>query len=221
MKILNSPLPNNFDSGQGASKEISAIKSGDLLSINRGIRPAPIFDFTAQDDGSYWLWMRDLSDGVQPPWDGDQYIETARHVGQFNNLWTEQDRPKGDWITTDMSTDRRASVSQSTGHPSGQGSVGVDGGSLAGAGVTWVQSEANEIEEYESQIFAAYIEGLRDSGWCDDESEVRLTYLSRFVTYILFFPLITLVTNLPEHRRKEFFRRRPGVDGRTVVDQVS
>ena len=157
--------------------------------------------------------MRDLSDGVQPPWDGDQYIETARHVGQFNNLWTEQDRPKGDWITTDMSTDRRASVSQSIGpqvesltsysdHPSverlvegigldrvlrmpddiariiesthdlprtvahndlharnlfsreengerityaidwasvGPGPVGVDGGSLAGAGVTWVQ----------------------------------------------------------------------------------
>ena len=57
-----------------------------------------------------------------------------------------------------------ASLTQSTGHPSGQGSVGVDGGSLAGAGVTWVQSEANEIEEYESQIFAVYIEGLRDSG---------------------------------------------------------
>ena len=156
--------------------------------------------------------MRDLSDGVQPPWDGDQYIETARHVGQFNNLWTEQDRPKGDWITTDMSTGW-ASV--------GPGPVGVDGGSLAGAGVTWVQSEANEIEEYESRVFAAYVEGLRDSGWCDDESEVRLTYLSQFVTYILFFPLITLVTNLREHRRKKFFRRRLGVDDRTVVDQVS
>ena len=295
LKILNPSLPNNFDSGQGASKEISAIKSGDLLSINSGIRPAPISDFTAQDDGSYWLWMRDLSDGVQPPWDGDQYIETARHVGQFNNLWTEQDRPKGDWITTDISTDRRASVSQSIGpqvesltsysdHPSverlvagigldrvlrmpddiariiesahdlprtvahndlharnlfsreengkrityaidwasvGPGPIGVDGRSLAGAGVTWVQSEANEIEEYESQIFAAYVAGLRDSGWCDDESEVRLTYLSQFVTYILFFPLITLVTNLREHRRKKFFRRRPGVDDRTVVDQVS
>ena len=64
-------------------------------------------------------------------------------------------------------------------------------------------------------------EGLRDSGWCDDESEVRLTYLSQFVTYILFFPLITLVTNLREHRRKKFFRRRLGVDDRTVVDQVS
>ena len=115
LKILDPPLPNNFDSGQGASKEISAIKLGDLLSINRGIRPAPIFDFTAQDDGSCWLWMRDLSDGVQPPWDGEQYIETARHVGQFNNLWTEQDRPKGNWITTDISTDRRASVSQSIG----------------------------------------------------------------------------------------------------------
>ena len=84
----------------------------------------------------------------------------------------------------------------------------------AGASVTWVQSEANEIEEYKSQIFAAYVEGLRDSGWCDDESEVRLTY-------ILFFPLITLITNLPEHRRKEFFRRWHGVDDRTVVDQVS
>lgn len=295
LKILNPSLPNNFDSGMGASKEISAIESGDLLAINTGIRQVPIFDFAAQDDGSYWLWMRDLSDGVQPPWDGDQYIETARHVGQFNNLWTEQDRPKGDWITTDMSTDRRTPVSQSLGpqveslisyrdHPNverlvegiglarvlrmpddiariiesthdlprtvahndlharnlfpreengerityaigwasvGLGPVGVDAGSLAGAAITWIQSEAEMIEEYESHIFAAYVEGLRDSGWRGDESEVRLAYLSQFVTYILFFPYITLVTILPEHRRKEFFRRRLGVDDRTAVDQVS
>ena len=81
-----------------------------------------------------------------------------------------------------------AIIRVSTGWASvGPGPVGVDGGSLAGAGVTWVQSEANEIEEYESQIFVAYVEGLRDSGWCGDESEVRLTYPSQFVTYILFF----------------------------------
>lgn len=295
LKILNRELSGFTSSLQGAAKEIAAVESGDLLSIDAGIRPVPTFGFATHDDGNFWLWMRDMSDAVHPPWDGDQHVEAARRVGQFNYLWTESDRPQGEWITTDMSTDRRSAVSGLIGpqlatlesyreHPhvrrltenvglerilklpdevtriiastvgmertvahndcharnlfpgaetgervtyaidwasTGLGPVGVDGGSLAGADVTWSQPEAAVIEGYEGEIFAAYVQGLRESGWDGDESHVRLAYLSQFVTYIMFFPFITLVNVLPEHPRREFLTRRLGVGGEEAVAQVS
>lgn len=295
LKIMDARIPSRTTSAQGAENEIAALESGDLSLIKTGLRPVPIFSFYARGAGSYALWMQDLSNGIQPPWDGEQFVESARHVGQFNGLWTEYDRPTGHWITTDMSTDRRAgvikgmatdieSLASRRDHPSvqlltegvgmdrmlrivsdgrrlidathnlprgvahndchsrnlfprdeegerftyaidwastGLGPIGIDGGSLAGAAITWGQSEANTLAEYESEIFIAYVAGLRDSGWHGSESDVRLAYLSQVVTYVFFFPFITLVTMTPEHRSTEFFRQRLGVDDPTAVDQVS
>ncbi|MEE8045627.1 MAG: phosphotransferase, partial [Dehalococcoidia bacterium] len=201
----------------------------------------------------------------------------------------------GDWITTDMSTDRRAGVLGSMGpqilsleskrdHPSirrlvegvgmdrmlqlvddakrlidatreqprgvahndchsrnlfpveehgerityaidwgspGLAPVGVDGGSLAGAAMTWGQSEADTIAKHEREVFSAYIDGLREAGWNGSETDVRLAYLSQVVTYVFFFPFIVLVTLETEHRNKEFFRSRLGVSDEVAVEQCS
>jgi hypothetical protein len=109
LKILDPRIRERI-TGHGAVKEIEALKSGDLELIDTALRPAPVFELTDQGDESYALWMKDLSDGVQPPWTGEQFIESARHIGQFNGLWSEHDHPTGGWITTDMSADRRSGV---------------------------------------------------------------------------------------------------------------
>ncbi|HIF73086.1 MAG TPA: hypothetical protein EYQ61_11105 [Dehalococcoidia bacterium] len=93
--------------------------------------------------------------------------------------------------------------------------------SLAGAAMTWDQSEADTIAEYEQEVFASYIGGLRDAGWTGEEPDVRLAYLSQLVTYVIFFPQITAITLLAEQPRKTFFRSRLGVDDETAVEQCS
>ena len=87
--------------------------------------------------------------------------------------------------------------------------------------MTWGQSEADTIAEYEHQVFAAYIEGLREAGWHGDESDVRLAYLSQLATYVLFFPNITASVLDPEHPRRSFFKSRLGVSDEALVAQCS
>ncbi|MEE8046632.1 MAG: hypothetical protein V3T49_07325, partial [Dehalococcoidia bacterium] len=88
LKIMDPAARRRTASDQGAVKEIAVMKSGVLDLIETAFRPAPVYQFSEHDDGSYALWMKDLADAIQPPWNGEQFVESARHIGQFNALWT-------------------------------------------------------------------------------------------------------------------------------------
>jgi hypothetical protein len=111
LKVLN---PSIFVEGmprfQSARQELDALMSNDLSEITTGLRPAPVYDVEEDSYGNYWVWMKDLSGGIQPPWNAKQYIRTAEHVGQFGALWPESSPPSGDWYVTDGSTDRRVGI---------------------------------------------------------------------------------------------------------------
>lgn len=98
--------------------------------------------------------------------------------------------------------------------------TGVDGGSLAGGGITWAQAESDVISQIEPQIFSEYLAGLRSAGYNDDESSIRLVYLSTFTNYVALLPHImnTFITEEPNLNQ---VRRRMSVTGEEVYDQIA
>jgi hypothetical protein len=51
-----------------------------------------------EKDGLQILWLEDLSDAPQAPWLPQYYIDTARHLGQFNGHWPEDALPAWEWL---------------------------------------------------------------------------------------------------------------------------
>ena len=58
-------------------------------------RPARCYLIETRDDDLRVLWLEDLSNGTQPPWDISNYLSAANHLGQFNGSFgnTAQDLP--------------------------------------------------------------------------------------------------------------------------------
>lgn len=112
VKVLDVEDLSSSPTFQTAQREIDALGADELRSIDTGLRPVPVFRLEQREDGNFWLWMKDLSGAPQPPWDAEQHIESARHIGQFNGLWSEDHRPEGDWIAADMSTDGRYGLTE-------------------------------------------------------------------------------------------------------------
>ena len=109
-KGLDREAPYLTGTNQHAWRELEAFQSGALSSINTGLKAVPLFGITEQPNGRNWLWLRDLSDGIAPPWNKPQFQITARHIGQFNGLWPQSNRPEGNGISTDGTTDKRTAM---------------------------------------------------------------------------------------------------------------
>ena len=272
-------------------RELEALRSGRLATPKSGLQPVPTYAIHDRPDGTAWVWMKDLSNEQMPPWTSKAFLDSARHIGQFNGSMTGLDSKYGNWVATDGSTDRRISllddyssavesVARNTHHPGvaeagsvigidrmlsladdlriliastntaprsiahndcharnlfpidagitfaidwasvGMAPVGIDGGGLTGASITWSQHEANQIEQIESQVFAQYMLGLRECGWDGDESTIRLSYLSTFASYVLHlvFMLNSFITEGPFAAGQ---RRRLSVDGDEAYEQIA
>jgi len=83
--------------------------------------------------------------------------------------------------------------------------LGIDGGTSAGSSLTWSVDEAEQTVQIESEIFASYLQGLRDMGWSGGESVARLGYLCAFVNYAAACPFwgvkVALGDKMVEARR--------------------
>jgi hypothetical protein len=44
------------------------------------------------------IWLEDLSDAPQPPWQHNQFVESARHLGRFNAHWSQSSLPDWPWL---------------------------------------------------------------------------------------------------------------------------
>lgn len=101
----------------------------------------------------------------------------------------------------------------------GLGPAGLDGGTLAGGGIIWGQTEAHLIAEIESMMYSEYLVGLRDAGYKYKQTEVRLGYLSNFMFYVRGYAGAfiggkdSLVTTV--------FSRRFGLEGEDFKDEIA
>ena len=65
-------------------REAELYRSGMLGDIPGGIRAPGCFGDVEREDGSVWVWLEDITDGVRGPWSLDRYEAIARRLGQFN-----------------------------------------------------------------------------------------------------------------------------------------
>jgi hypothetical protein len=93
-----------------AWRELETLRSGQLSRFDTGLQTPPVYGITDRTDGTSWIWMKDLSDSVQPPWSTGSFLSAARHIGMFNGHWPESNKPDGTWVSTDGSTDRRTTA---------------------------------------------------------------------------------------------------------------
>jgi hypothetical protein len=71
----------------------------------------------------------------------------------------------------------------------------VDGGCLAGSPLTW--AGCNAIDEAETELFEAYLAGLRTGGWHGEGNDVRRAYLCLRGIYQLYCGLMPVFTGNP------------------------
>lgn len=78
-------------------KEVDIYRSRVFADPCGGVRAAHCYAIQPLDD-MHLVWLEDLSGAPQPPWRADQFIETARHLGQFNAHWPESALPEWPWL---------------------------------------------------------------------------------------------------------------------------
>ena len=79
-------------------RELEVYRSGAFEEVRGGVRSARCY--AIQDRGAHQLlWLEDLSDAPQPPWQARHFLETARHLGRFNANWPSGALPEWDWLS--------------------------------------------------------------------------------------------------------------------------
>ena len=94
-------------SGNTALREIAAYRSELFDALESGMTAAPSYGVSETEEGTVWLWLKDLTDASRDHWSSADYLTTARHVGQFNGLFPEATAPKFDWLDRRGITDMR------------------------------------------------------------------------------------------------------------------
>lgn len=84
-------------------REIDAYRSGFLAQIDSGIVPAPCYKVTARPDNTVWLWLMDLSESIQPPYELPLFLKIQRDTGRFNGDWPASRVPDFAWLPRDGS----------------------------------------------------------------------------------------------------------------------
>lgn len=97
VKVLGRPEHPRAGITDGSRNEAEIYRSRAFANRCGGIRAAHCY--TIQDhDELQLLWLEDLSGAPQPPWQIAHFIETARHLGQFNAHWPESTLPDWWWL---------------------------------------------------------------------------------------------------------------------------
>ena len=98
VKVLGIPELSGHGSEYDAYRELEIYRSGAFAEICGGVRAARCYAIQQIND-LHFLWLEDLSDAPQPPWQFSQFLDTARHLGQFNAHWPEHALPQWDWLS--------------------------------------------------------------------------------------------------------------------------
>jgi hypothetical protein len=85
VKIIDQSVSTNDAANWGfPENEVKVYDLGLLVDDGVQLRPAKCYLTQKISDGLHVLWLEDLSGVPQPPWTLNQFVSTARHLGQFN-----------------------------------------------------------------------------------------------------------------------------------------
>ena len=101
----------------------------------------------------------------------------------------------------------------------GLGPVGLDGGSLAGGGIIWTESEARLIADIEATMYSEYLAGLEEAGYKYNHAEVRLGFLSNFMFYLMAYA--GAFVSEKDSLVATVFSRRFGLEGEQLKDEIA
>jgi hypothetical protein len=77
-------------------REAEAYQSGWLDDQSGGLVAPRCFGVLDHPDGTCWMWLEEVAEGIGLQWPLEQYGVVARHLGQFNGAYLV-DRPLPDW----------------------------------------------------------------------------------------------------------------------------
>lgn len=107
VKVIDGAADEEWGDFATPTREIEAYRSGFLADLTTGLQAAPCYRMDDRPDGTVLLWLKDMSGLDSPPWSVDQFVTTARHIGQFNGSWPERRIPEFAWIGKYETSDRR------------------------------------------------------------------------------------------------------------------
>jgi hypothetical protein len=84
-------------------REPLAYQSGLLGDLPGGLVPPRCYEAAEHSDGTYWIWMEDVSDELHEQWPLEYYGTVARCLGRFNGAYLVGKRlPDYPWLTRRM-----------------------------------------------------------------------------------------------------------------------
>jgi hypothetical protein len=77
-------------------REVDAYQSGWAADLPGGLAAPRCFGVLDHPDGTCWMWLEEVVEGIGSQWPLEHYRIVARHLGQFNGAYLV-DRPLPDW----------------------------------------------------------------------------------------------------------------------------
>ena len=98
----------------------------------------------------------------------------------------------------------------------GTAPVGQEIAIFVGGSHIWLDAEPRELAAMSAEVFAAYVDGLRDAGWRGDEHFVRFAYAASSALYLA--PLLPFwIARIADPARREWVERKCGRGADEVV----
>jgi hypothetical protein len=98
IKVLGAPEHPRAGIVVAPLKEVEIYRSRVFADLCGGVRAPHCYAIQPCDD-MHLVWQEDLSGAPQPPWTPDEFVETARHLGQFNAHWPQSALPEWSWLS--------------------------------------------------------------------------------------------------------------------------
>ncbi len=117
LKIVVAPPSNapllftNPDQPLYWKREIEAYQSGILDNLPGGLHAPCCFAATQQPDGSYYLWLEEVTDSHTPVWPLTRYADAAHILGAFNGAYLSgAPIPSYPWLVHDGVASQRGAI---------------------------------------------------------------------------------------------------------------
>jgi hypothetical protein len=83
-------------------READAYQSGSLDDLPGGLAAPRSFGVVEHPDGTCWIWLEDVGEGIGSHWPLEHYGVVARHAGQLNGAYlVERSLPSWPWLSSD------------------------------------------------------------------------------------------------------------------------
>jgi hypothetical protein len=97
VKVIDMGESANADAELDPQREVAVYQSGVFAALHGRVRSAKCYAIEVCN-GRQFVWQEDLSEAPQAPWGAKHFIETARHLGQFNGHWPASALPSWAWL---------------------------------------------------------------------------------------------------------------------------